>query len=567
VIDISNETGRQQYHAYLDNLWLRLRASLQKKADRLIKRQFRESARLVENGIFDTDDIVDQYGADLKKMLEIHYRRVMQVSADESAKLIEQAKILPELSKRTMGQDFWSAMARFINDNTAGKVTQINGTTKRNIQKIIRGGINEGLSSREMAKKIREVSGISTAYRAKMIARTETHGAYNYATDKSVEATGIPMLKIWSSAINERTRKPHLKANKQKREQAEAFLVWDEALMRPGDPDGSAKNIINCRCAVLYRRKKVVSRPTKPKPIAEVITAGQVGFEGYQAGGQAFIKQQIDPDLLKQLDEARKAAKDLKKELKLAKKYKSQMDQASARLARMNPRNVQYQALKDEVTKLEGLWESHLQEYESLRDFNLFELERPIGQLRHKMVTRTSVTENQLDEFHRVSRISPVVTDESVGNIEEFIKMTNGKGTRTTVVDVMEKRAQSSGTTVDIGYLQEKNAIFHEMAHVVEEVDIDIRQAALHWRNNRAKGNPKLLRDLTGDSSYGLDEIAVSDDFFDPYIGRVYQTRGEDVATEVVSMSLEAFHSERGMADLLLDEPDLFDFAIGVMKK
>jgi uncharacterized protein with gpF-like domain len=66
------------------------------------------------------------------------------------------------------------------------------------------------------------------------------------------------MRKEWVSAQDERTRTSppdefdHIEADGQVVDMNEAFTVGGEQMMFPGDPGGSAGNIINCRCAVVY---------------------------------------------------------------------------------------------------------------------------------------------------------------------------------------------------------------------------------------------------------------------------------------------------------------------------
>jgi uncharacterized protein with gpF-like domain len=65
------------------------------------------------------------------------------------------------------------------------------------------------------------------------------------------------LRKRWLSARDRRTRRnppddyDHVEADGQERALDEPFLVSGELLDHPGDPSGSAGNVINCRCAVI----------------------------------------------------------------------------------------------------------------------------------------------------------------------------------------------------------------------------------------------------------------------------------------------------------------------------
>lgn len=143
-------------------------------------------------------------------------------------------------------------MRNWINTQGVQKVTQITDTTQANLQSIISQGITDGLSQREVAKRIRDIAPGIAGSRADTIARTETHSAANTSALATARATGLNLVKEWAAAEDERTRKAHDDADGQRRELDEPFLVGGEELSRPGDPNGRAANVINCRCAVLY---------------------------------------------------------------------------------------------------------------------------------------------------------------------------------------------------------------------------------------------------------------------------------------------------------------------------
>ena len=143
------------------------------------------------------------------------------------------------------------------------KITQITSTTMRDINAIIAMGIEQGLSEREIAREIAVIAPTKSASRAQTIARTETHAASQGATQEMAEATGLQMVRVWTTAIDERTRNlsdgasfDHVAADGQRRGMNEPFVIegvdGPEQLMYPGDPDGSAGNVINCRCCLVF---------------------------------------------------------------------------------------------------------------------------------------------------------------------------------------------------------------------------------------------------------------------------------------------------------------------------
>jgi len=142
----------------------------------------------------------------------------------------------------------------------AVKVTQIEGTTKEQALKLINQAIadaaTQGLDERATAALLRsrmtEQSVSLATLRSRVIARTEAHNASTAATQAAAEASEIPMKRQWVAAQGERTREDHSAADGQTVGMNQPFIVGGEELMYPGDPNGSAENVINCRCVCAY---------------------------------------------------------------------------------------------------------------------------------------------------------------------------------------------------------------------------------------------------------------------------------------------------------------------------
>lgn len=132
------------------------------------------------------------------------------------------------------------------------RITAITDTTYADIERMVADGIRDGLGEREIGKLIAEVAATKSASRAQTISRTETHAAAMAAAQASAEVLGLDMMREWVSSGGERTREAHAAANGQIVGMHEPFVVGGEELMVPGDPSGSAGNVINCRCAVVF---------------------------------------------------------------------------------------------------------------------------------------------------------------------------------------------------------------------------------------------------------------------------------------------------------------------------
>lgn len=105
----------------------------------------------------------------------------------------------------------------------------------------------------------------SMAYICERIYRTEIMKAVNksqFEIGAQIQVhTPEPLMKEWVATSDERTRMAHRLADGQIVPINEPFNVGMEKLMYPGDPIGSAANVINCRCTMII------------KPAMDVMTA------------------------------------------------------------------------------------------------------------------------------------------------------------------------------------------------------------------------------------------------------------------------------------------------------
>lgn len=118
---------------------------------------------------------------------------------------------------------------------------------KKTITQEISRGIASGLPYSDIARNINNVSG-SGIFNAKRIARTEGHRIQQTSSrdaQYTAKKKGCDVVKQWDSTLDGRTRDSHARVDGEIRELDEKF---SNGLMFPGDPSGSAAEVINCRC-------------------------------------------------------------------------------------------------------------------------------------------------------------------------------------------------------------------------------------------------------------------------------------------------------------------------------
>lgn len=186
---------------------------------------------------------------------------------------------------------------------------------KKTITQEISRGIASGLPYSDIARNINNVSG-SGLSNAKRIARTEGHRIQQTSSRDAQYAAkkkGCDVVKQWDSTLDGRTRDSHARVDGEIRELDEEF---SNGLMFPGDPSGSAAEVINCRCTSNTRARWALDDGELQtlKERAEYFGLDKtVNFEDYKQKyltvAEAPIVQNTDFTPAKTIEEAEEYAK------------------------------------------------------------------------------------------------------------------------------------------------------------------------------------------------------------------------------------------------------------------
>lgn len=147
------------------------------------------------------------------------------------------------------------------------RITSVAETTRNQIVRAVSQGQDDGLGVAEIAKEIEEQAPGIARTRGALIARTETHGAANFAMHQTAKSTGLDLVKEWVAVEDARTRSiarddafDHASMDGQQRQMDEPFdMPWIGGAGEPlkiqypgevGHPGGAT---INCRCAVIHK--------------------------------------------------------------------------------------------------------------------------------------------------------------------------------------------------------------------------------------------------------------------------------------------------------------------------
>ena len=141
----------------------------------------------------------------------------------------------------------------------ADRIVRVTDTSKDRVRTIIQRGIDEGMDVRQIARNIDELGFEQLIQnRSTVVARTEVINASNRGDIIGARETNLDLKKEWLTSIDGRERDgtdspfDHASADGQQVDLEDSFIVSGESLDYPGDPRGSAGNVIQCRCTQTY---------------------------------------------------------------------------------------------------------------------------------------------------------------------------------------------------------------------------------------------------------------------------------------------------------------------------
>lgn len=255
MVNINNNTAKQRLLVEMTRIQQNLEIFFINAIGVIINRQFRKAASLIQDGrMSDIFFVFDAERNNFVETLRKQYRKIAKVFFDRLNEDIQKMSVNYET--KTVLDDYWSEMNNYIGVAALTKAKTIDATTKEMFRIVVNKGMEAGKSHIEIAKDMRTTGKIQKVWRARRIARTETHSATTHSLQTAAKNTRLMKEKEWVSAFDSRTRTSpfdHLGANGERVAMDVLFNSTGEGLMYPGDYQrGSAGNIINCRCIQLF---------------------------------------------------------------------------------------------------------------------------------------------------------------------------------------------------------------------------------------------------------------------------------------------------------------------------
>lgn len=183
-----------------------------------------------------TKSYEEGYVGALYSMQEQGVPLMLPLDQEQIVKAIQHDTMLSESLYNSLGKDI-----KVLNKQIASEISR---------------GIATGKMYNEIAKDISGYAGISRN-KAMRIARTEGHriqAEANHNAQVKAKSKGADVVKIWSSALDAKTRDEHAKLDGQVKEVEEPFVYGRYKAMHEG-AFGVAHMDINCRCRAITKAR------------------------------------------------------------------------------------------------------------------------------------------------------------------------------------------------------------------------------------------------------------------------------------------------------------------------
>ena len=141
------------------------------------------------------------------------------------------------------------AVRTWLKKHAAENVKTILSTQKDAMGKLISKGVEDNLSTTQIAKSVRTFYDGNSKYLAMRVARSEVATASGFASQEAAEQSGVAKKKTWLSSRDSRVRDSHLAIDGETVPLGELF---SNGMEYPGDQRGDPAESINCRCVLTF---------------------------------------------------------------------------------------------------------------------------------------------------------------------------------------------------------------------------------------------------------------------------------------------------------------------------
>lgn len=240
--------GKYEYWKAFD----RLRETFQSKYERRIRKAFAEQLEIFN----DASTIADLRKEIREEPMQEAFLDLYTEVGDRFARNTYQGLKNQPYPETKQDPSWLERMKRYVTVEALSRIRGINDTTRRRLALALQIGLENGEGIDDIKRRIMSING-TLAGRARTIARTEIISASNAGSLAGADSTGLNYTKEWVSTFDGKARKDHENWDGQTASKGQKFILKDEdgdivELDFPGDPQGPAHQVINCRCTQVY---------------------------------------------------------------------------------------------------------------------------------------------------------------------------------------------------------------------------------------------------------------------------------------------------------------------------
>lgn len=314
----------------IDKRKLKLEASYLPEIKKIFRNMAKDAQNLYEAGSLNPKELADNYYNEfVKDIRDIMRRAVKEFGYDMRDKLekkgfdfnlsltkellgldvklkIDQEGLKPKMNKINI--EFQKEMTLFIANESEQQARYITNTNANEINFVIMQEelkLTKAFSKEERAIIARNIfinlldrkDERADLIASQVVGMTESYSRFKEAEivhDAKIESNGtiIGATKTWWAILDMKTRPEHVSADQQMVGIKDNFFVNGENLKMPRDPNGSAGNVINCRCVANFDLEETKSfkaiSDIDLKPTQEMANEAEQGLkwrEEFKRGG------------------------------------------------------------------------------------------------------------------------------------------------------------------------------------------------------------------------------------------------------------------------------------------
>lgn len=294
------------------------------------------------------------------------------------------------------------------------------------------------------------------------------------------------------------------------------------------------------------------------------------------------LKKEVEPRLLNAGVELSKSMSIFDKSGKILPELKALTSDSTEYINRMI----------DELSGLNDLWRSPSVRYDELKKAdvrdkykkieaeldlakgNHFERQEALAEFGKVIIARvleaSPVSESEAlrwaksQEIDKAAKATISKTHSMAGfihDLADFYRLCGGRLSYVNIVDVNHRAHASGDNTYNLGGKADRSVLFHELTHIMERSP-SLRAAANSFLDRRTKGDSlESLKSLYPNSNYSHTEVTLKDNFYHPYMGKVYPHG----STEIFTMLTQELADPARAAKLAVNDPESFQFAVGML--